>query len=87
MNLQNSLLNLTLELDLNVSYPKETQQWFEAIDKILSKQHYHHLKKVNLLLEVSNDDEDDTIERFFEILKKLRVVLKYQFDQLNIGLI
>ena len=86
LNLQNSLKNLTLNLNLNRGgkggSDKKIEEWFNTIDNILRKEYYRHLTNFNLLLELSYT----MIEQVFTILRKNCVMLKHQFKQLNIGL-
>ena len=93
LNLHGNLVNLTIEVntDFDTSFltiePKAEEnvnisKWMKAIEKILRKQHYHNLKNVNLLIEISDQD----VEQIFNLLKANVSILKYQFNQLNIGL-
>ena len=83
LNLQQSLVNLTLQLYIGFCDEKGNpfKEWIDAIDKILIKEYYHHLKNVNILVDLS----PATIKPFFQILKKNCKVFKDQFKQLNIG--
>ena len=93
LNLHGNLVNLTIEVntDFDTSFltiePKAEEnvkisKWMKAIEKILRKQHYHNLKNVNILIEISHQD----VEQIFNLLKANVSILKYQFNQLNIGL-
>ena len=86
LNLHQNLNNFTLQLQLGNMNPEHPafKSWMDAIDKILRKEYYHQLKNVNVLLTISN--KTVAIEAFFEILKKNCQILKYQFEQLNVGL-
>ena len=80
LNLHRNLVNLTIELVVNPD--TNVSQWMKAIEKILSKQHYHNLKNTNILVIASGQD----IHNIFHILKENISILKHQFNQLNIGL-
>ena len=56
-----------------------------AIEAILKKQDYHNLQNLNLVLSFNNLLVHG--DWFFNLLKKNKDVLKYQFKQLNIGLL
>ena len=83
LNLQQNLLNLTLQLHLGFCDEKGYQfkKWIDAIDKILIKEYYHHLQKVNILVHLSSA----TVKPFFKVLKKNFKLFKDQFKQINIG--
>ena len=78
LNLDNSLKNLTL------GYQWDGVTGVQAFEKqILKKQYYHNLENVNILV---NSNSSESIDEFFELLKKNIQLLKHQFKQLNIGL-
>ena len=104
LNLHKSLKNLTLCVQIessfsnhngyqrNVHYP----QLWTGIKNILTKEYFHNLTNVNLLLKISsikdidsNSDHDhgSTTNIVFDILQKRCNILKYQFKQLNIALV
>ena len=82
LNLQNSLTNLTVEFDV---VPKdnhhETQQ--QAIENVLQKEFFYRLENVNILYQIRHDE---SVDWFFDVLKRHCNVLKYRFKQLNVGL-
>ena len=89
LNLNCNLVNLTIDINMEVSlFVRSTVQmqyisrWMKVMEKILYKQHYHNLKNVNILIEVPEKHIDD----IFNMLKKNILILKHQFNQLNIGL-
>ena len=90
-NLHRNLVNLTIEVNFDIAvrmYKQKTKvnvnifQWMKVIEKILVKQHYHNLNNANILIKTSDQD----IDQIFNLLKQHVSILKYQFNQLNIGL-
>ena len=92
LNLHHSLINLTMELKNGIQF-----DWFEqTIDKVLTKEYYHHLKNVNLLFSlfsfsdpfrgIKTFETKKYIKKIFQILRKHCKVLKHQFIQLNIAI-
>ena len=82
LNLHQNLVNLTLHIDMALTNENNIARWIKAIETILCKQYYHHLKNVNILIEIL----DRNVDCAFQMLQKNVLILKHQFNQLNIGL-
>ena len=78
LNLQNTLKNLTIFCSC------DSQHELNAIEKILKKEYYFNLEKVNILLN-TNTHVTNLTHDIFKLLKRNHQLLKYQFKQLNIG--
>ena len=82
LNLQHSLKNLKLSIGFSMGDHVLTQCQKKAIELILTKEHFHKLENVIILLTSSNK----SIDWVFKMLKKNVQLLKYQFKQCTIGL-
>ena len=86
INLQNSLKNLLLYVDLidldRYMDDQDLTQWQNTIELTLKKEHFHKLENVIILLNILNGD----IDAIFKMLKENVQLLKYQFKQCTIGL-
>ena len=83
LNLQNSLENLMLNIDVTDAYDQNLNQWQNVIESIVKKKHFYKLKNVIILLGILKHKDIDWI---FKMLKKNVGLLKYQFEQFIIGL-
>ena len=86
LNLHNSLFNMTLHATISsfgINCQELTKKWEKIICSLLTKSYFYNLKNVNILLELDCQELWDWI---FQILKINQIILKHQFEQLNIGL-
>ena len=82
LNLHQSLINLTIELNTQT----DLNRLSNCIANILTKEHYHHLENVNLLLSLHADYKSyQYVRLIFQMLRKYCAVLKHQFKQFNVA--
>ena len=82
LNLQNSLKNFMLHININCTDNQTLNKWQNVIESIVKKEHFYKLQNFSILLDVENQH----IDWIFKILKKNVQLLKYQFKQFIIGL-
>ena len=80
-NLQNSLTNLLLNIDMSAMSNDMFSKWQKVIESVLQKTYFYKLANVIILLEIQPFD----INLIVEILEQNIQLLKYQFTKLIIG--
>ena len=82
LNLQNSLKNLMLNINLTDMDDENLNQWHNAIESIVKKKYFYKLENAIILLSVPSNG----VDAIFKMFEKNVQLLNYQFEKLIIGL-